>query len=445
MNIFEIIAKSQNKIRLNQDEIKWMIQSYAKGDLPDYQISSWLATVFLNELSLEETDFLTGAIIETGATMKWDFKAVDKHSTGGVGDKTSLIIGPLVASLGYKVPMISGRGLGHTGGTLDKLESIPGFQTQIPIKDFHTEVAEKNICFIGQTSEICPADKKLYALRDATHTVANIPLICASIMSKKISEGLSGLVLDVKFGTGAFMTDLQKSKKLAERLLHIADRNRINGYAAITSMQQPLGRYVGNRLEVLECLQIMKEPMKYKDEFYDNYELSLLLSALMIVSIDEKHTFESALKLCQQKLDSGEVYSFFENIVLNQEGSLQSMKIEAKEFIFNATTSGYMNYNEVKNIGMAAVFLGAGRKTIDEKIDPSVGFYCYKKTGDSVKEGEPLFKVYYNEQSRLDECLKHLKTGFEILTSAPPAEHVVNSILKIENQKLIEVNYERHR
>lgn len=439
MNIFDILSASQKKELLTQEQIDWLIQSYALGQLPDYQLSAWLATVFLNELSVDETIYLTQAILKTGEVMSWDFKAVDKHSTGGVGDKTSLIIGPLVASLGYKVPMISGRGLGHTGGTLDKLESIPGFKTQIDLKTFYDEVTEKNICFIGQTGEICPADKKLYALRDATHTVANIPLICSSIMSKKISEGLSGLVLDVKFGSGAFMNTLDRAKALATRLLQIAEKNQIDAYAVLTSMEQPLGRYIGNRLEVFECLQIMKEPLKHQQEFRDNYELSLLLSALMVISVDKNHDLTSALQLCREKLESGDVYNFFESIVNNQGGSLADFAITAQEHLVLATDDGFMHYNDVKEIGMAAVFLGAGRKTMEDQIDPNVGFYCYKKEGDVIKKNEPLFKVYYNDNAKLQDCLENLKQGYMISNTGLTDLKTVNSILKTQDSRIVEI------
>lgn len=443
MNIFNIIAKSQKHEALLPEEIHWLIHSYAKGDLPDYQVAAWLATVFLKPLSVDETFAMTRAIIETGQTMTWDFKAVDKHSTGGVGDKTSLIIGPLVSSLGYKVPMMSGRGLGHTGGTLDKLESIPGFQTQTDLKNFHHEVSEKNIFFIGQTPEICPADKKLYALRDATHTVASIPLICSSIMSKKISEGLSGLVLDVKFGSGAFMPDLSSAKDLASHLLKIADKNNINTYAVLSSMEQPLGRYIGNRLEVKECLEIMKNPADFKEVYRDNYELSLLLSALMVSSIDDKYNVEQAFKLCKDQLHSGKVYTFFDNIVKNQKGSLEQFKISAKEYDLLALEDGFMHYNDVRSIGLAAVFLGAGRKTMEDTIDPNVGFYCYKKEGEPVKKGEPLFKVYFNDQQKLQECLEHLNKGF-MITHTGREIKTTHCLLKIENSQVVEMNDVRH-
>lgn len=444
MNIFDILSTSQQHKALTAEQIEWLIHSYAEDKLPDYQLSAWLATVFLNPLTVEETFHLTKAIRETGHTMTWDFKAVDKHSTGGVGDKTSLIIGPLVASLGYKVPMISGRGLGHTGGTLDKLESIPGFKTQLSLPQFHAEVVSKNICFIGQTTEICPADKKLYALRDATHTVANIPLICSSIMSKKISEGLSGLALDVKFGSGAFMTSLEQCTALATRLLQIADKSQIKTFAALTSMDQPLGRYVGNRLEVLECLQILKEPTRYKEEFSDNYELSILLSALMIVSVDENHDLDSALKLCLEKLESGEVYKFFEDIVTHQHGSLKDFNIQANETLLTAKSEGYMHYTDVKEIGMAAVLLGAGRQTMEDTIDPNVGFYCYKKEGDEIKKGEPLFKIFFNDEIRLNNCLQNLKKGFMVSRTAPPKIKTICRVLTTQNSKIVEVKYARN-
>jgi len=285
----EIIKAKRNGEVLSAEDINEFIQGYAQGAIPDYQMSALLMAIFFRSMNKEETLALTKAMLYSGETV--DFSSVpgfkiDKHSTGGVGDKTSLILGPIVAAAGVPVPMISGRGLGHTGGTLDKLESIPGFNTQKSLEEFVQLVRENLICFIGQTKEICPADKKIYALRDVTATVESLPLICASIMSKKLAEGIDGLVLDVKHGSGAFMKTLENAEELAVNLMTIARGYGKKVSALLTNMDQPLGRYAGNSLEVEECVAIMKNesfigPAGY-DLYEDTRELSLRLSSQML-------------------------------------------------------------------------------------------------------------------------------------------------------------------
>jgi pyrimidine-nucleoside phosphorylase len=445
MNIFEIINKSQTKTKLTKAEIFWLVDQFTKDELPDYQMSAWLATVFINHLTEEETSWLTQALCESGEELSWSNTTVDKHSTGGVGDKTSLIIAPLVASLGYKVPMMAGRGLGHTGGTIDKLESI-GFQTDINVKNFKNLVETHGTCIMGQSEDFCPADKRLYALRDATQTVANIPLICSSIMSKKIAEGLNGLVLDVKFGTGAFMSKFEDAKSLAQRLISIGENSKIKTYGVLSSMNQPLGRYIGNKLEILECIEIMKDPEKVFDKYEDNILLSLLLSALMLQSINPNSSLEKNFQIAFDQLMSGKVFDKFIEIVKAQNGTLIDFfnsesankneyvldpKIEAKKITVTSDQSGFMNFTDVKALGFAAVSLGAGRFTKEDVIDFEVGFYCHKKQGESVQKSEALFDVYYNDEAKLEECLVKLKTSFEISTLNTPLVTNSNSNSKI--------------
>ncbi len=445
MNIFEIINKSQKKIKLSKEDIFWLVAEFTKDEIPDYQMSTWLGTVFINHLSEDETSWLTQALSESGERLKWSMPTVDKHSTGGVGDKTSLIIAPLMASLGYKIPMMAGRGLGHTGGTIDKLESID-FQTDINVKTFKKLVEEHGVCIMGQSEDFCPADKRLYALRDATHTVANIPLICSSIMSKKIAEGLNGLVLDIKFGSGAFMNQFQDAKSLAQKLIAIGENNNIKTFGVLSSMNQPLGRYIGNKLEILECVEIMKNPKDVFEKYEDTIVLSLLLSALMIEAVAEnknpdhklKSTLEKSFKTVFDQLMSGKVFEKFVEMVSAQNGDLHDFisedlnsnknpvknlnpknyiidyKMKAQKITLTADSDGVMNYLDVKVLGFAAVALGAGRLTKNDQIDFEVGFYCYKKQGDAVKKYEGVFDVYYNNENKLSEALVILNQSFKI-------------------------------
>ncbi len=425
MNIYEIINKAQSKTKLTKNEIFWLVDQFTKDEIPDYQMSAWLATVFVNHLSEEETNWLTQALSESGEQLTWSKPTVDKHSTGGVGDKTSLIIAPLVASLGYKVPMMAGRGLGHTGGTIDKLESIH-FQTDVDVKSFKSLVESTGACIMGQSEDFCPADKRLYALRDATHTVANIPLICSSIMSKKIAEGLTGLVLDVKFGSGAFMSKFDDAKSLAQKLISIGENGKIKTYGVLSSMNQPLGRYIGNKLEILECLEIMKNPEEVFELYEDNIVLSLLLSALMLQSLNPKETLEKNFQIVFDQLMSGKVFDKFVQMVKAQNGDLSELlnldsgqlsitpQIHAKKITITAETDGFMNYVDVKSLGFAAVALGAGRLTKEDEIDFEVGFYCHKKQSDQVKKADALFDIYYNDETKLGEALEKLNASFKI-------------------------------
>lgn len=461
MNIIELINKSQHKIALSKKEIFWLVEKFTKDEIPDYQMSTWLATIFLNPLTEEETSWLTEALCHSGETLSWIEATVDKHSTGGVGDKTSLIIAPLVASLGYKIPMMAGRGLGHTGGTIDKLESIE-FQTDVNLDNFKKLVNQFNVCIMGQSENFCPADKRLYALRDATHTVANIPLICSSIMSKKIAEGLNGLVLDVKYGSGAFMTSWDDSKSLAKKLIAIGEKQKIKTYAVLSAMNQPLGRYIGNKLEILECFEILKYPEQVFEKYKDNILLSLVLSALMLQSLHPKSSLESNFETVYDQLMSGKAYAKFVEMIKAQNGNIkdfinyyekltqatnahQSLDslIHAKKHAIKSDHDGYMNYTNVKALGLAAVDLGAGRLTKEDQIDFNVGFYCYKKLGDQVQKNDHLFDVYYNDEEQLNKALVKLHSSFKIEATDPYSEevHFPKSSLskdKIINAKLIQ-------
>jgi len=340
----EIIKKKRNKNELTDLEIQEFIKKYTDGQIPDYQMSALLMAIYFNGLSLQETLALTQAMLHSGRVMTFprspEFK-VDKHSTGGIGDKTSLILGPVVASLGIPVPMISGRGLGHTGGTLDKLESIPGFNTQLSLDEFEDMVFKNKISFIGQTLDICPADKKIYALRDVTATVESRPLICASIMSKKLAEGADGLVLDVKWGSGAFMKSFEDAHALALDLQNIAKGAGKKCTALITDMNQPLGRFAGNSLEVFECVEIMKNQTH---AFYsDTRELSLALSAHMVLLAGRAHSYSEAYKLCEDQLTNGMALKKFEEMVERQGGKLSMLPSAEHSLTVKSEKSGFIS------------------------------------------------------------------------------------------------------
>lgn len=462
MNIFEIINKSQNQRPLLKEEIFWLVDQFTQDKIPDYQMSAWLATVFINHLSDEETAWLTEALCLSGEKLTWTEPTIDKHSTGGVGDKTSLIIAPLVSSLGYKVPMMAGRGLGHTGGTIDKLESI-GFKTSLDVNDFKTFVHTIGTCIMGQSENFCPADKRLYALRDATHTVANIPLICSSIMSKKIAEGLRGLVLDIKFGSGAFMPTFEKSKMLAQKLISIGQKNNIITFGVLSSMEQPLGRYIGNKLEVFECLEILKDPEQCFEKYEDNILLSLLLSALMIYALKPESPLEKHFEDVYNQLMSGKAYDKFVEMIETQGGGLTAFfsktasteeniiswgsdfkyAPKAKKYTLLSNEDGFMNYKDVKALGFAAVSLGAGRFTKEDQIDFEVGFYCHKKQSDRVKKSEALFDIYYNDDIKLKNTLLKLNIAFEIAKDTKTISNspIVKNILSYDGTSYSEIHF----
>lgn len=416
----EIIKAKRNGRELSNDEINFLIKAYTSGELPDYQMSAWLMAVYFQGLSDRETLTLTQSMLNSGRIMKFprtpEFK-VDKHSTGGIGDKTSLILGPVVASLGVPVPMISGRGLGHTGGTLDKLESIPGFNTQLSLDVFEKMIFENKISFIGQTPDICPADKQMYALRDVTATVESRPLICASIMSKKLAEGADGLVLDVKWGTGAFMKSLPDAEQLAISLQNIAKGAGRKCTALVTDMNQPLGRFAGNSLEVFECLEIMSNKKYLGPDGYDLYSdtrhLSLALSAHMILLANKAPDYASAYALCEKQLESGAALEKFKEMVLVQGGQLDALPVTKNKFIMKAPQSGFIGSFNAEQVGLACIALKAGRLKKEDPIEPTSGVEFYKKIGDPIKQGEPLFAIYGSDPSLFPSAEKLLKDAVE--------------------------------
>lgn len=426
----ELIKKKRNKGAHTEEEIEFLIKQYTAGQIADYQMSSWLMATFLNGMQESETLALTKSMLNSGDVVSFshlaDFK-VDKHSTGGVGDKTSLILGPIVAAAGLKVPMISGRGLGHTGGTLDKLESIPGFNTQISIEHFKNMVADIGISFIGQTLNICPADKKIYALRDVTATVESLPLICASIMSKKLAEGIDGLVLDVKFGSGAFMKTETQATELAKALMAIAKGYGKKVVALITDMDRPLGRYAGNAFEVFECLEIMKGE---KDKYADTRELSLQLSAHMMNLSGQYSSLEHAYQQAVEILDSGKALKKFRELCTAHSGDIDKINLSPKfSKEIKSSGSGFIKSMDTEQIGLAGIVIRAGRKVSADLIDPVAGIEFYKKTGDPVKANETVYRVFGSNESEVEQAAARLESSYSVTEVEPITSNLIRQVL----------------
>ena len=432
----DIIRKKRDGNELSKDEISFLIQGYVKDEIPDYQIAAFLMSIYLQGLTTKETIFLTEELIASGKVIDLSSvpgKKVDKHSTGGVGDKVSLVLAPLVASLGINVPMISGRSLGHTGGTLDKLESIPGFQTNLSVDKFIKNIREVGVCIIGQTEEITPADKKLYSLRDATSTVESIPLIASSIMSKKIASGLDGLVLDVKTGNGAFLKDFNQSKSLAKQMIEIGKGMRKDVVALITDMNQPLGKMVGNATEVVECIETLKG-----EGPNDLVELTVTIGAHMLKLAKICDNLDTGKEMLLKTLKTGKAYEKFIKMVIQQggdEGYLSDMKNKAiskniKEVL--AVNNGYVSAIDTYKMGTAARILGAGRNKINDKIDHSVGYEVLAKLGDRIEHKQPLVKIFYNDENRCNQAETLIKDAYEISNESP---HIPPLIYEVLNDK----------
>lgn len=395
----EIIKRKRGGLELSNDEIAFMVRGFTNGSVPDYQMSAFLMAIYFKEMSDRETWTLTDVMMRTGRVLDFSHLgiAVDKHSTGGVGDKTSMILAPIVAAAGIPVPMIAGRGLGHTGGTIDKLETIPGFRTDISIDAFEKQVAQNRIALIGQTGEICPADKKIYALRDVTATIESLPLICASIMSKKMAEGIQGLVLDVKWGSGAFMKTIAEASELADRLCAIGRAGGKKVVAIVTDMNQPLGRFIGNAIEIEECLAILKrESMRGRllKEFGDCESLSVELAGIMIWLGGKAKTAEEGIERAATLLESGEALAKFEELVKLQGGRLEELPHAVAVEDVQSETAGYVHSIETEQVGYAALVLGAGRQKSTDSIDPLAGIEVLVRLGDRVEIGQSLYRLY---------------------------------------------------
>ena len=433
MRAVDLIRKKRDSGEHSRDEINFLISGYTRGEIPDYQMSAWLMATWIRGLSRAEIAALTEAMLHSGEVVSFPEiagKKVDKHSTGGVGDKTSLILAPIVAAGGLHVPMISGRGLGHTGGTLDKLEAIPGFNAALTLADFRRVLGECGMALIGQTAEIAPADKKIYALRDVTSTVENVGLICASIMSKKLAEGIDALVLDVKTGSGAFMQKEEDSVRLAELMVETALRMGKKAVALITDMDQPLGRLSGHSHEVIESLEVLKGRGAA-----DLRDLSSELSAWMLYLGERTKSVDEGRELAQKLLASGEALEKFHRGIALQGGDARvvydySILPQAKNRAeVKSTTSGFLAATNCMEFGVALAMLGGGREKKEDKIDPGVGLEFHKRIGDRVSAGETLVTIFYNSDTKLAEATQRIQESFSITSQRPEPKKLIRRLV----------------
>jgi pyrimidine-nucleoside phosphorylase len=429
----DVIRKKRDGQELSRAEIEYLVRGYTSGEIPDYQVSAWLMAALLRGLSRTETAALTDAMLHSGHVLDLsEFSApkIDKHSTGGVGDKTSLVLAAVGAAGGLVVPMISGRGLGHTGGTLDKLESIPGFKVGLSIARFREVLLACGCAMIGQTAEIAPADRLLYSLRDVTGTVESPYLICASIMSKKMAEGIDGLVLDVKTGSGAFMKTEEDAAFLAELMVETGNRMGKKVVALITDMDQPLGMRVGNALEVEEVLEVLRGRGPE-----DLRELCKELAAWMLHLGGRAATIAQAKKLSDELIESGEALEKFREMVALQGGNagvIDDPKLLPRaKYALDVVSpqSGYVSEIQCEAVGTACVILGGGREKKEDSVDPAVGIILHKKVADRVAVGEPLCTILYNLEARAAQAKKLLVQSYRISDSVPAPKKLIRRII----------------
>lgn len=422
MRMYDLIQKKRDGGVLSEEEIRWFIEGYVAGSIPDYQIAALCMAIYFRGMNLEETTALTFAVRDSGERLDFsDIQGlrVDKHSTGGVGDKTSLVVAPIVASLGVKVAKMSGRGLGHTGGTIDKLEAIPGFRTDLPVEEFKKIVNEVGIAIVGQNASLAPADKLLYALRDVTATVDSLPLIVSSIMGKKLAADDDCIVLDVKTGSGSFMKTVQASRELAEWMVEIGKRAGKRMRALITDMDRPLGYAIGNSLEVVEAVHTLQG-----NGPEDLTELCIALAA-HILNLAEKGTYAECEAMAKDAVSSGRALQTFARMVKaqggNEEWILHPEKFPkaAHSRTVMARKSGYIVCVDTENYGVASLLLGAGRNTKEDVIDGSAGIYLLAKTGDFVNVGDPIAVLYSGKESGFAAAEERLLAATRIGESAP--------------------------
>lgn len=403
MRMIDIIAKKRDGRELTREEIQFFVNGYTEGTIPDYQVSALLMAIYFNGMNKEETGALTMAMVESGDQI--DLSAiegikVDKHSTGGVGDSVTLIVGPLVASCGVPVAKMSGRGLGHTGGTIDKLESIPGFHVELSTEEFIRLVNQNKISVVGQTGNLTPADKKLYALRDVTGTVDSIPLIASSIMSKKIAAGADSIVLDVKAGDGAFMKTVDDAKRLARAMVDIGSEVGRKTIAIISNMNQPLGNAIGNALEIEEAIATLKG-----EGPHDLTELCLSIGSYMVLLAGKAETIEAARTILEEAIASGKALEKMREFIVSQGGDGSVIDEPGRlpqakyQFTFRAKEAGWIKYLQAENFGHASALLGAGRTTKESKINLAVGLVLHKKVGDYVQKDEPLVTIHSDQEN----------------------------------------------
>ena len=433
MRPYDIILKKRNGKEHTKEEIEHLIEGYTKENIPDYQLSAWAMAVFFQGMTAHETAYLTTAMAESGDMIDLSkikgFK-VDKHSTGGVGDTTTLVLAPLVAAAGLPVAKMSGRGLGHTGGTIDKLESIPGFNVNLSRDEFIKAVNEKGVAVVGQTGNLTPADKKLYALRDVTATVDSIPLIASSIMSKKIAGGADGIVLDVKTGSGAFMKDAKQAQKLAQSMVDIGKKVGRVTTAVITDMNQPLGKAVGNSLEVKEAIDTLKG-----NGPSDLRELCLTLGSNMLLNANKANEFAEAYNLLEEILESGKALEKFKEFISAQNGNPEvvnnyDLLPEAEEIIeIKSPETGYISEINALQIGITAMEVGAGRENKEDKINHGVGIVLNKKYGDYVENDETLAYLHLDNPKQKEQAVNKILNSFTISQVKPGEKELIYNII----------------
>jgi len=435
MRVYDLILKKRDNNELSKKEIDFLIKGFTQEDIPDYQISALAMAIYFNGMNERETADLTMVMAESGDQIDLSKIAgikVDKHSTGGVGDTTSLVLIPLVAAAGVPVAKMSGRGLGHTGGTIDKLESIPNFKTNLNRNIFINNVNEINAAIAGQTGNLTPADKKLYSLRDVTATVDSIPLIASSIMSKKIAGGADGIVLDVKLGSGAFMKNIKEAEKLAEIMVNIGEKLNKKTIAVLTDMEQPLGKAVGNNLEVIEAVNTLKDQGPL-----DLREICLTLGANMLLIAEKVNSFKKGYKLLEDKLKTGEAFDKFKEIVEKQGGDLSyientdKFKKSQNRWELKSQKNGYLVQLKAINIGLAAMLVGAGRTTKSDEILNEVGVILHKKYGNRISKGDKIATLHYNKKDdNFTEAVQKLKDSYLIENKAIKPKDLIYKIIK---------------
>lgn len=433
MRMYDIIEKKRNGFELSDEEIKFFIDGFTLGDIPDYQASALMMAIYFRGMSERETVTLTLAMADSGDRVdlsEFGSLSVDKHSTGGVGDKTSLIVAPIVASLGAKVTKMSGRGLGHTGGTVDKLESIPGYKTTLSKEDFFNQIKNTGIAVIGQSGNLTPADKKLYALRDVTATVESIPLITSSIMSKKIAAGSHSIVLDVKVGSGAFMKDLQSAEILAREMVKIGKMCGRNIAAVLSDMDAPLGTNIGNSLEVVEAVKVLKNELHN-----DLYEVCVTLATQM-VCLSLGYTPEKAKDSVINAIESGSAFNKMKQWIAAQGGDISYLedvtKFPKAELCYNLTaeTDAYIAGFDSEKIGLSAVCLGAGRATKEDSINHAAGIVLNKKPGDKVTKGETIAALYTDEPDCISSAAEMFNSAVSYSENIPEAKPLIYQVIR---------------
>ena len=433
MRMYDIIKKKRDGQELSAEEIRWFVDGYSKGDIPDYQAAALCMAIYFKDMTIRETTDLTLAVRDSGE--KLDFSAVngirvDKHSTGGVGDKTSFVVAPIVASLGIKVAKMSGRGLGHTGGTVDKLESIDGFKTTLSEEDFIKQVNEIGIAIIGQSKQLAPADKKLYALRDVTATVDSMPLIASSIMGKKLAADDDCIVLDVKTGSGSFMKSIEDSKKLASIMVDIGKRSGKKMTALITDMDRPLGNAIGNSLEVIEAIETLKG-----NGPKDLYDLSIALSANMLY-LAGKGEYSRCEEMAKMSISDGTALAKLTEMVKAQGGNgdyivnTDNFKKAGYTYSVLSETEGYIQGVNAEEYGLASLNLGAGRSKIEDKIDYTAGIILKKKTGDFVQKGEEIATLYANDEKLFERSKEIILNATEIGKEKPQPRPLIFATIR---------------